>query len=91
MAYQQRWHSRKKFWTKWWTLEGLLQRRTERVADPDKDVDFELLLKVLSYAQWEPNATNEQPNKNSYIQKRSSINGKKLAILMKKALEERIF
>lgn len=70
-------------------LEGLLQRRTERVADPDKDVDFELLLKVLSYAQWAPNATNEQPTK-ILIYKKDHPSMEKIGILMKKALEERI-
>ncbi|MCG8570508.1 MAG: nitroreductase family protein [Spirochaetes bacterium] len=44
-------------------LEGLQQRRTERVADPDKDIPMEQLLDVLALAQWAPNATNEQPTK----------------------------
>lgn len=44
-------------------LDGLLQRRTERVADPDRPLDLETLVKLLSYAQWAPNATNEQPTR----------------------------
>lgn len=70
-------------------LEGLLQRRTERVADPEKDVDFELLLKILSYAQWAPNATNEQPTK-ILIYKKDHPSMEKIGILMKMALEEKI-
>ncbi len=70
-------------------LEGLLQRRTERVADPDKDIDFELLLKVLSYAQWAPNATNEQPTK-ILIYKKDHPSMDKIGTLMKQALEDRI-
>ncbi|MBN2546438.1 MAG: nitroreductase family protein [Spirochaetes bacterium] len=70
-------------------LEGLLQRRTERVADPDKDVDLELLLKVLSFSQWAPNATNEQPTK-ILIYKKDHPSMDKIGNLMKKALEERI-
>ena len=57
-------------------LEGLLQRRSERVADPDKEVDLELLLKVLTHAQWAPNATNEQPTKIIIYKKGSPFNGK---------------
>jgi nitroreductase len=33
------------------------------VADADKTIDMQLLLDILSLAQWAPNATNEQPTK----------------------------
>ncbi len=70
-------------------LEGILQRRTERVADPDKDVELDVLLNVLSYSQWAPNATNEQPTK-IMVYKKDHSSMEKIGELMKKALEEKI-
>ena len=70
-------------------LEGILQRRTERVADPDKDIEFETLMNVLSYAQWAPNATNEQPNK-IMVYKKDHPSMEKIGHLMHKSLEERM-
>lgn len=70
-------------------LNGILQRRTERVADPEKDVELELLLKILSHAQWAPNATNEQPTK-LMIYKKNHPSMQKIGELMKNALEKKI-
>jgi|GEM_PF-4877644 len=70
-------------------LEGLLQRRTERVADPDKDIELDLLLKVLSYAQWAPNATNEQPTK-IMIYKKDHPSMSKIGEVMHEALHNKI-
>jgi hypothetical protein len=70
-------------------LEGILQRRTERVADPDKDIELDILLNVLSYAQWAPNATNEQPTK-IMVYKKDHPSMTKIGELMHKALEEKI-
>ncbi len=70
-------------------LEGLLQRRTERVADPDKDVSLDMLFEILSYAQWAPNATNEQPTKIMVYQK-NHPSMQKIGELMQKALLERM-
>lgn len=70
-------------------LDGILQRRTERVADPDKEVELEELLKILSYAQWAPNATNEQPTK-IMIYKKNHPSMQKIGELMHKALYERM-
>jgi nitroreductase len=70
-------------------LEGILQRRTERVADPDKDVEFDVLMNILSYAQWAPNATNEQPNK-IMVYKKDHPSMEKIGELMSKSLEDRI-
>jgi hypothetical protein len=70
-------------------LEGLLQRRSERLADPDKNVEIDLLLKALAYAQWAPNATNEQPTK-IMIYRKNHPSMIKIGELMHKALNERI-
>jgi nitroreductase len=70
-------------------LEGILQRRTERMADPEKEIELELLLKVLSYAQWAPNATNEQPTK-IMIYRKDHPSMEKIGSLMHKALNEKI-
>ena len=70
-------------------LEGLLQRRSERVADPEKDVDLELLLKILAYAQFAPNATNEQPTK-IMIYRKEHPTMQKIGELMHKALNDKI-
>ena len=70
-------------------LEGLLQRRTERVADPHKDVELELLMKALSYAQWAPNATNEQPNR-VMIYRKDHSSMEKIGKFMHRALYEKI-
>jgi nitroreductase len=70
-------------------LEGILQRRTERVADPRKGLNFKLLLKVLSFAQWAPNATNEQPTK-VMVYRKDHPSMEKIGSLMHRALYERI-
>ncbi len=70
-------------------LEGLLQRRSERVADPDRDLDLETLGKLLAYAQWAPNATNEQPNR-VLVYRKDHPSMQKIGELMQKALYERI-
>ena len=70
-------------------LDGILQRRTERVADSDKEVELDLLLKILLYAQWAPNATNEQPTK-IMIYKKDHPSMEKIGTLMHKALYEKI-
>ncbi len=70
-------------------LEGLLQRRSERVADPEKDVDLELLLKILAHAQFAPNATNEQPTK-IMIYRKENPTMNKIGEIMHKALNNRI-
>jgi nitroreductase len=70
-------------------LDGLLQRRTERVADPDRHLDLETLVKLLSYAQWAPNATNEQPTR-IMIYGAEHASMARIGELMHKALYDRI-
>lgn len=70
-------------------LEGLLQRRTERVADTSRPLDLDVLVKLLSYAQWAPNATNEQPTR-IMVYKSEHPSMEQIGELMHKALYERI-
>ncbi len=70
-------------------LEGLLQRRTERVADMDRPLDLDTLVKLLSYAQWAPNATNEQPTQ-IMVYKAEHPSMERIGEIMHKALYERI-
>lgn len=70
-------------------LDGLLQRRTERVADPDRDLGLDTLVKLLSYAQWAPNATNEQPTR-IMVYKSGHSSMEKIGEVMHKALYDRI-
>jgi len=70
-------------------LDGLLQRRTERVADTNRPLELDMLLKLLSYAQWAPNATNEQPTR-IMVYKSGHSSMDKIGEVMHKALYDRI-
>lgn len=70
-------------------LEGLLQRRTERVADMSRPLDLDTLIKLLAYAQWAPNATNEQPTR-IMVYKAEHPSMERIGEVMHKALYDRI-
>ncbi len=70
-------------------LDGLLQRRTERVADTGRPLELDTLVKLLAYAQWAPNATNEQPTR-IMVYKSEHPSMDRIGEVMHKALYDRI-